>query len=408
MTDTAGAAPDPSSAAFERIRLLIDARRPSDAIQVAQAALRSDPGDPRLTAALGWALLASGDAPGARSWVERSLGIDPDQAWVHNLRAMALLSGAGKPEEARSAAAAAVARVPAEPSYLYTLVRACLACRDRAGAQATAGALARTAPASYLRPLAQALVELDKAGVYGRRRRSAGVLVALIVLTRGAALVIGGVWWIVHLIRRAPHLRKADVLLREALSLQPTAGAARSVAADVLKLRFRFAQAVEHELASAALDSGLVDAFGLAADIARRTAGAILGATAAWVFIVALADSVVSSDLAMGVAGLSLGALAVGFVVRFDRWQAYDLPPRLGRDAHRRWPPVAAAAIPTVWLLVAGLAYLDDDEAASGYQLASLVTTPVVILGTAALVLRFLGARFGNAPRPGRRARGGP
>ena len=404
MTDPRPASPRPEASAFERVRLLIEARRPHDALKLAEDGLRQTPGDPDLTAAVAWALLATGNASAARTWAERSLALDPASGWVHHLRALATLNGAGKPKEARDAATRAVQVDPQNETYLYTLVRACLASRDRSGAEQAADAIRHTAPASHLRPLADALIELDRGRVYLRREYSVGGLLAVAFLTRGVGLVVLTIGWLIHVVRRAPHLRRADNLLNEALRLQPGAASVRSVASDVLRLRFRFAQSVDYELATAAIDAGLVDADQLVTSIARRTTVVILAGWASWVLVVAIIDGFVDSHPPVAAMGVVLASGLAVAVLRFDRWQTRSLPKRLTRSVGRRWLQPTAATVVAVFLFIAGSTYLGDevDHPARGYHLASLVSSPCAAFCAVALTARFVRSRI-QAARPKRR-----
>lgn len=395
MSEPRSASPRPEASAFEQVRLLIEARRPHDALAHAEEGHRQSPGDPDLTAAVGWALLATGDASGARTWTERALALDPANAWVHNLRALAILNGAGKPKEARDAATNAVHQDPQNESYLYTLVRACLASRDRSGAERAADAIRQAAPASHLRPLADALIELDRGRVYLRREYSIGGLIAVGFLTRGVGLAVLAIGWLIHVARRAPHLRRADSLLNEALRLRPGAASVRGVAAEVLRLRFRFAQSVDSELATAAIDAGLVDAEQLATSIARRTTAVILVGWASWVLVVAVTDGFIDSHPPVAAMGLVLAAGVATAIFRFDRWQSRSLPKRLTQSVDRRWLQPTAAAVAAAFLLLAGMSYLGDDmdHPARGYHLASLVSSPIAVLCALALAARFVRSR---------------
>ncbi len=395
MTEPGSASPNREASALERTRLLIEARRPHDALKVAQEGLRRTPADPELTAAVAWALLTKGDAPAAREWTGRALALDPENGWVHNLRALAILHGAGKAKEARDAARTAV-RLDPQEEYLYTLVRACLACRDRPGAQEAARAIRQVTPASHLRPLAEALIELDRGRVAFRREYSVVGLVAIALLTRGLGLVLLAILWLIHVVHRAPHLRRADTLLHDALRLQPNDTSIRRLASEVLRLRFRFAQSVDYELATAAIDAGLVEADELATSIARRTTGVIILGWASWVVVVAVADSFVDAHPPIAALGLILAAGVTLATFRFDRWQTQSLPMRLTRSVDRRWFQSAGAAAAAVVLLVAGFAYLrgEVDHPARGYHLASLVSAPAAAYCAAAMSIRFVRSRM--------------
>ncbi len=395
MTEPGSASPNREASALERVRLLIEARRPHDALKAAEEGLRRSPADPQLTAAVAWALLTMGDAPAAREWTERALALDPENGWVHNLRALAILRGAGKAQEARDAARTAVRQDPQDEQYLYTLVHACLRCRDRTGAEDATRAIREIAPASHLRPLAEAVIELDRGRVALRRRYSVGGLVAVAILTRGLGLVVLAILWLIHVVHRAAHLRRADTLLHDALRLQPNDTSVRSLASEVLRSRFRFAQSVDYELATAAIDAGLVDADELATSIARRTTSVIILGWASWVVVIAVVDSFVDAHPPIAAIGLILAVGVAVTIFRFDRWQTQSLPMRLTRSVDRRWFRLAGAAVAAVFLLVAGSTYVggEVDDPARGYHLASLVSAPVAAYCAAAMGMRFVRSR---------------
>jgi hypothetical protein len=383
------------AAAFERVQLLIETRRPADALRVAQEALRNSPADPTLTAAVGWASLAAGDVSAARTWIERALALNPNEGWIQNLYAHALLNEPVNAAEARTAAQRAVELDPHDASYLYTLVRACLSAKDRTGAEQAATAIRRTSPGTHLGPLAEALIELDRGRVYRRTRYSVGGVIALVVLTRGLALLVFGIGWIIRAMRRAPHLRRADALLHEALRLRPDSAPVRSVASEVLRLRFRFAQAVDYEVAAAAIDAGLVDGDELVTSIARRTAGFIGVGWFCWIVTIVIVDRFVDRHPPVAVTGLFLALTLVAAISRFERWQTRSLPTRLVRDVRARWVQSAAAGLSSAVLVLAGSAYLggDGDDGARGYQFASLVSSPIAVVCALALTARLIVSR---------------
>lgn len=68
-------------------------------IDIAKRAIRENPGDPSLRAALGLAYAAADDIPGARGAFEEALELDPDQ-WVANYQ-LALILSTEDPERAK-------------------------------------------------------------------------------------------------------------------------------------------------------------------------------------------------------------------------------------------------------------------------------------------------------------------
>lgn len=372
--------------------MLVEARRTADAVRVAQGAIADDPDSARVRAALGLALLADGQASLARAWLEWSLAADPHQAWVHDLRARAILAGAGTATEAWHASAAALHEDPEDPDSLFTMVRAAIECGDRTTAERAATTLGEVAPASALAPLAGAHLALDRSGIHLRRRFSVPAMVVATIVSNGVIPVVVGIWWIVHVIRRAPHLRQADALVRDALRADPTSGTSRRLLSEILQLRFRYAGSVEGDVALAAIDSGLVDAGELARAVARRTALAGAAVFGAW-FAVVLVTTVVASGAPVAVVGGATALVGLGAVVAFERWQTAPLPRlvrrRVGGDP---WPIVVAllaVALGTAWAgqYVTG----SPDDRSRDVFLAALVATPlvaVVAIGRGALAIR--------------------
>ncbi len=376
----------PPGVVLEQVQNLIATRRTQDAARVAFEAHALDPEDAMVRGAVGWAVLADGQPDVARSWLEWSLAADPHQGWVHDLRARAILQGAGEPREAIEAAAAAIHEDPEDPDALMTMVRASLTSGDRVGAAHAAAALRRVAPASILAPLAGAYLALDRGGVY--RRRTYGLaLVVITFVTRGGALLVIGAWWAVHAVRRAPHLREADALVREALHRDPTSGEARLLLADVLRLRFRFASAVEGDVATQAIDAGLVDAADLAGSIARRTAIAGLAAAVTWFFVVTLtAAAGASEDVVVGI-GLGVAAGGLAGLVVFEGWQTASLPRLVrARVAGDIWPALLGLAVTTATGAWGAQAIWGEgaDPSSRPVFLAALLVTPLVAAATVA------------------------
>ncbi len=396
MTGLQPAQPSPDGSALRRVQLLIDAGRPHDAMDVAREALREAPDDPDLVGAMAWALLAAGDAHAARTWAERSLALDPANGWVHDLRARALLKGAGSAEEAREAAEQAVWEDPHDPFSLYTLVRASLQCNDRTGAAHAAATLRRTAPGWHLGPLAEALIELERGRVdLDREPIPFLALVALGIFTGGTGLVVLGILWAIRALRRAPYLRRADALLHEVLRLEPENAAVRALASDVLRLRFRFARAVDYEVAAAAADPELVDAKEFTASIARRTTGVVVAGWVTWIFVIGFADELVASRQLVAGGGLLLAVAVTTAIFLFDRGQTLRLPQTLVRRTRRCWFQPVATALAAATIVFVGSKYSGGQHhhLPEDYYLAGVVSSPVAVGCAAVFAARFLRAR---------------
>jgi hypothetical protein len=377
----------PATVAADRARSLLDVRRYRDACDAAWDGLRSEPNNAHLMGLVAAALQADNRSPEARYWAERSLAFDPQQAWVHNVRAKAILDGAGSPREAVESAYAAVQIDQFSDSSRFTLVRAYLDAGLRADAEAVARSIRSIDPNSVLGPLAEANVELDRVRTFQLRPVWA---VVAVVVTQGAALVFWGIWWLVVAAWRAGPLRRADKLVLEALRLDPGQAGTHALAAEIAKIRFRYVQAVDAALATAAIDAGLVNADELAGRIVHRTC---LGAVAAYVFWL------VSTSILFGTApahvaaivGLVVGLAGVGGVAWLDRTQTRRLPAGLLRRVRRRWELPATASVLASLTIVGGIAALGSS---TGFAAAALVSG-IAAAGCAAV----LGARLYSARR---------
>lgn len=332
----------------DKVRVLLELGRNRDAGELASSGLRSDPNNAELLGLLAFALDADGHSADARMWAERSLSLDPQQAWVLSVLARAMLDGAGTSREAIQPAYAAVQLDLANPNYRYTLTRAYLGADESERAQATAESIRRIAPTSPLGPLAQALVEIDKARFL--KLHPVWTVVAL-VFTRGLVLIYLAARWLYYYLRRRGPLRRADAHLLEALRLDPGNAHVHAVAAHVARYRFRYIQAVDSALASAAIDTGLIDAGELARGIARRTAAILLAAFAFW--LVWLPFLTAAGTHVGAVGGTVLGLTAGAGVAWLYREQTKRLPAGVLRMVHRRWElPVAVAGVAAVVILV--------------------------------------------------------
>lgn len=335
----------PGERVAERVRVLLELDRNAEAGQHAYDGLRSEPNNAVLLGLLAFALESDGHHRDARMWAERSLAVDPQQAWVLSVRARAILSGAGTPQEAIQSAYTAVQLDNTNPAYRYTLTRAYLEAKHPAHARATADSIRGVAPTSPLGPLAQALVELNQARFLSLNPVWA---VIVVVVSRGLALIVFAGMWLYHYLRRRGPLQRADAHLLEALRLDPGNAHAHAFAADIARYRFRYAQAVDSALASAAIDAGMIDARELAGGIVRRTTLITLAAFvfwAVWLPVLSAAGHVVAPVVAAAL--LIVAAAGVGW---FYREQTRRLPPGVLRMVRRRWE------LPVIVIVVAALA----------------------------------------------------
>ncbi|MEV0670067.1 tetratricopeptide repeat protein [Mycobacterium sp. NPDC050441] len=333
--------------AAEKVRVLLDLDRNEEAAQAARAGLQSDPNNAELLGLLASALSADGHVGEARKWSERSLAIDPNQAWVHDIRARAILNGAGKPKEAVESASAAVRLVNTHAYYRYTLTRTQLGAKQRKAAQATAESIRTIAPASPLGPLSEATVEIDRAKFFSVRPVWA---VVAVVVTRGAVLLFWAIAWLYMYFRRRGPLRRADAHLMEALRLNPGDAFTHSVAADVARYRFRFIRAVDSTLASAAIDAHMVDAADLARDIVRRTTAITAATFAVWLLLMLMLFSTTKHPVVMAIVGTVLMAAAAAGVAWLYEEQTKRLPPGVQRLVQRRWGLPATVLVIAAWL----------------------------------------------------------
>jgi tetratricopeptide (TPR) repeat protein len=330
----------PGDNVAEKVRVLLELDRNDEAGRLATDGLRSDPNNAVLLGLLAYALEADGFSRDARMWAERSLAVDPQQAWVLSVRARAILSGAGAPHEAVQSAYAAVQLDLSEPAYRYTLTRAYLGAKQRDSARATAESIRAVAPTSALGPLAQALVEIDRARFFHVNPVWA---VIAVIITRGVALLVYAIMWLFFYVRRRGPLRRADAHLLEALRLDPGNATTHAIAAHVARFRFRYVQAVDSALASAAIDTGMVDAGELARGIVRRTCGIALAAFAFWAVWLPVLNAAGAAVAAT--VGTVLGFVALAGVAWLYREQTKRLPAGVLRLVHRRWELPATALV---------------------------------------------------------------
>lgn len=333
--------------AAEKVRVLLDLDRNEEAAQAARAGLQSDPNSAELLGLLASALQADGHAREARRWSERSLAIDPNQAWVHDIRARAILNGGGKPKEAVESASAAVRLAHTRAYYRYTLTRAQLKAKQRKAAQATAESIRTVAPASSLGPLSEAIVEIDRAKFL---RIGPVWAVVAVVLTRGAVLIFWAIWWLYAYFRRRGPLRRADAHLMEALRLDPGDAFTHRVAAEVAQYRFRFIRAVDSTLASAAIDANMVNATELARGVVRRTTAITAVTFGAWFALVLTLHSVGTHPVVASVVDTALVIAAVAGVIWLYEEQTKRLPPVVLSLVQRRWGLPVMMLVLAAWL----------------------------------------------------------
>lgn len=377
----------PAAAAMEKARMLLDIGRNQDAANIAWEALRSEPENAGLMGMIAWALQADGRPSQARQWAERSLAFDPQQAWVHDVRARAILDGTGAPGEAVESAFTAVQLDPSSAANRFTLMRAYLDAEMPAQGEATARAIRGVDPSSVLGPLAEAVVEIDRARFLRLRPILAGVG---IVATNGLILVVWGIWWLVLAAKRAGPLRRADSLILEAVAMDPGNAPTHAVAAEVAQLRFRYVQSVDAALAAATIESGLIDADDLAGKITRRSCLAAIAGVMFW-YVWTSILSVYASEYVAGPAGALAGLAVLGAVGWIDRVQTRRLPAGLLRRVRRRWGLPLIASVTTLLTVALGVALVLDST--PGLAIAAFVPGVAVAICAGTLVVKLYSAR---------------
>ncbi|WKG06181.1 tetratricopeptide repeat protein [Mycolicibacterium sp. HK-90] len=371
--------------AAEKVRVLLDLDRNEEAAEAARAGLQSDPNNAELLGLLASARYEGGHAREARKWSERSLAVDPNQAWVHDIRARAILAGAGKPKEALESASAAVRLAHTRAYYRYTLTRAQLEAKQRKNAQSTAESIRTIAPASPLGPLSEAIVEIDRAKFF---KINPVWAVVAVVLTRGLVLVFWAIVWLYMYVRRRGPLRRADAHLMEALRLNPGDAFTHRVAAEVARYRFRFIRAVDSTLASAAIDAHMVDATELARGIVRRTSVIAVITFVFWCVLLLSTLSLIPSAAVTALLGTALVIAAAAGVTWLYEEQTKRLPPGVLRLVRRRWGLPATALVMAGWLsIVAG------SNNPWGVAIPAGVGAAILLAGFCVLTARLVSAR---------------
>lgn len=369
------------SAAAQRARALIDLGRHADAVNAAQDGLRSDPTNAELMGLIAHALYKDGHPWHGRGWAERALSVDPQLAWVHQVRTWSILDGAGHPREAAASAWTAAQLNPGNAAVMFDLCRGYLMVGDLAGATWAADQIARLDPTTPQGPLAAALVDLGRLRTLHLKPVSTAVV---FIVSHGVALPVWGLWWLALRANWIGHLRSADAHVKEALRLAPGSAGVHKVAAQVAKMRLRYADSIDKELAAAAIDSGLVSADELVTGISRRTTGLGAAAFAAWlIWALLLQVGVVhhiESNVVAGVIAGALGWAAAGAVAWFYRAQTRNLPPVLSARAGQDRSLATCAGLLAAILLASGLVAVNAGTML-GFGIACLATAVPVAAG---------------------------
>lgn len=373
----------PPDAAAEA-RLLLNVRKYDAAADAARRGLAGDPDNADLLGLLAAARDGAGDPIDARHWAEKALARDPQQAWIHNVRALAILNGAGHSRDALTSARAAVTLAPTTIDFRYTLAYAYGLEGKRDDAQRVAKSIRKLDPSSPLGPLAEAVTELCRVKIYEIRWWWA---IIAVVITRGGALVIMALFWLVQVIRRRKPLQRADAHLAEALRLDPGDATALALAAHVAQLRFRFLQSLDKGLAAAMIDAGLVKADDLARQIARRSGIVAASTLVVWAFVYLVLYHIRAMVPVIAAAGLA----GVALVAWLDWVQTSRLPAGVVRKVRRRWGfPVLSCCLAALALVIAYSGFADR-----GLAWTALVALPGIAaaVGSAILLIQCRAAR---------------
>jgi hypothetical protein len=367
-----------------RILALYDAGMYTRALLLADEALAAFPDDAWLHAVRADLLAETDRSDLAVPAARYAISLAPDMGYAHRVLADALIDSNTPARLAVQAATEAVRLEPSDAAY-YTLVRA-LICRRGGTRQAAevARTLAQEYPHSVLAPLALALVAIRRSGILTGYRWWAVVLV--IIATQGGALIAYAVIWVINAIRRVPFLKQADTHLRRALEMDPSSRVARLLAAEVLRARYRFAQAVDHQVAVGALNAQLIDASEVVGRIGRRVAMAVWVAYLVWT----VAGFIFHDQLAGAISGPAVAAAAAVLVAELRRRQSRALPPALRPTLDRQiFPVVAAAAVATLVVLTAWAAHALD----TSYRGGSVISAGIAVAGLVATVGVFVRGR---------------
>lgn len=139
--------PEPAQAALRQAGALIDVRRYQDAIGLLNQVIASEPASGRPRCLLAQCRLGLGDHAGALDAATGAASVDPENAWAHRLRSIALLK-LKRTKESLAAAAEAVRLSPQEASNYLVLTDAALAARHWQAAGVAAGRAVELAPNS--------------------------------------------------------------------------------------------------------------------------------------------------------------------------------------------------------------------------------------------------------------------
>lgn len=377
----------PADAAAEKARMLLGVGRNEDAGKAALEGLTHEPDNADLMGLVAAALQAESRPAEARHWAERSLASDPEQAWVQNVRANAMLDGAGNPQEAIQAAQSAVRLDPSNASYRYTLACVYTAAGMKDEAQTAVRSIRVVDPNSVLGPLAEANLELSRVWVV---EIPLAWLLAAVVVANGRLAVTWAIFWLAFLAWRAGPVRRADQLVMEALRLNPGLAASHALAAEVARVRLRYAQSVNASLASAAIDAGLISAEDLARQIAQRTATVAVGACFVWKIAANTLYANTPAHMAITHA-LWVGLAAVIGVVWLDRIQTQRLPAGMLRLVRQRWElPTTAAVLAALGIYIG---VVNTWGMPVGWRAAALTPGLAVAACAAVLIAQYLQAR---------------
>ena len=379
----------PGDTAAQKARMLLEVGRNEDAGKAALEGLTHEPDNADLMGLVAAALQAENRAAEARHWAERSLASDPEQAWVQNVRANAMLDGAGNPQEAIQAAQAAVRMDPANDAYRYTLACVYTAAGMRAEAQTAIRSIRVVSPNSVLGPLAEANLELSRVWVV---EIPLAWLLLAVVVANGRLAVTWGIFWLALVIWRAGPLHRADKLVMEALRLDPGQAASHALAAEVARVRLRYAQSVDATLATAALNAGLVRAEDLARQIAQRTSTVAIGACFVWKILANIVYPNSPAHVAITTA-LVVGLAAVIGVAWLDRVQTRRLPAGMLRLVRQRWElPTTASVLAALGIYIG---VVNVWGSSLSWLAAALAPGLAVAFCAAVLVVKRLQARRG-------------
>jgi len=232
-------------------------------------------------------------------------------------------------------------------------------------------------PVLVLAPLAMALVELRRAGLFTAWRW--WWIALFVVLTRGLFVVVLLGMWAVKAVRRVPHLRRADQHLRQALEMDPSSATARLLAAEVLRARYRFAQAVDHQVAVGAMDAKLIAADDVVRPIARRIAVAVAAACILWT----IPGLYLHRELRGELTAPAIAAAALVLIARLRVLQSRALPSALRVALDRRLLPLAAGAVAAVLVAsMARYAQLHDTYCRAGSMASAAIAAAGLIAAT--------------------------